>query len=179
MQKKRDSAMPEAGRAKNAPSPALGNSAKDGGPDRPLKHVRILHVEDDPLVAKSVKRRIRKITKPENILHVESAEDALGILEKETFDLVLLDSRMSGMGGITMIEILAEKGKGDILDRIVMFSGTPFDLIANNKAFNAVGGRFLDKACEPEKIHGLLRWVAEGNKAKDWTPSEKNGENRA
>jgi CheY-like chemotaxis protein len=181
MNKTRDSVIPNAPSAKS-PENGIASKAENGGPDRIQKQVRMLHVEDEPAIARIIKRVARGSVEPENMLHVLSAEDALALLDEDSeFDLIFLDSQMRpGMGGVKMIELLAERGKTDILDKIVMFTGTSYDLIENKKAFEAIGGRFLGKACDPDEVRALFQWLADGNEVKNWgKPEEKKVQKQA
>ncbi|MCP4648115.1 MAG: response regulator [bacterium] len=175
MENKGDSSIPKAPSAKTPPVQELGSKAKNGGPERLQKQVRVLHVEDDPMIARMIKRHSRKSVEPENFIQANSAEDALAVLENDSnFDLILLDLRMPGMGGVKMIEHLLDRGRIDILGKIVALSGTAFDLIENERAFAAIGSRFLEKSGKPEDLSALLQWVKNEKEIKNWiSPDER------
>lgn len=67
--------------------------------------MRILIVDD----SKTMLRLIEKILKEigyDDLVQCESAKDALDILKKEKFDLVLLDWHMPEMNGFELLQIL-------------------------------------------------------------------------
>jgi signal transduction histidine kinase/DNA-binding response OmpR family regulator len=58
---------------------------------------RILVVDDDPLVSRSLVAVLNRHGHP--AVHAESGEQALDVLSRESFDLVILDVRLPGMSG--------------------------------------------------------------------------------
>ena len=58
---------------------------------------RVLLVDDDPLVSDSIRRMLEFDQR--NVRTAGSAADALALLEKETFDLVIVDYLMPVMKG--------------------------------------------------------------------------------
>lgn len=68
---------------------------------------KILIVDDQPLVL-SVLREILS-RGPYNVLAVESAEQALQLLEGESVDVVISDERMPGMQGSEFLKIVRTK----------------------------------------------------------------------
>ena len=78
------------------------------------------------------------------------------------------------MGGIGFIKQLMEEGRQDILDKIVVMTGTVFDLSGKHEESNAVGGRFIEKPImDVEEVRSLMRWVADGWKPVDWKPGTR------
>lgn len=148
--------------------PIRSNAKKEGGPQQLRKQLRVLHVEDMLQVAKTVKRILRDTVDTGEITHVISAEEALERLEEEDFDLILLDVRMPGMGGIGMIRHLMEKGRQDLLDKIVVMSGTPGEV--PSFAHQAIGGRVIGKLGGRAEICGLFLWIVDGWEVKEWEP---------
>lgn len=67
-----------------------------------------------------------------------SGEEALAALTKETFDVVLLDIKLSGMNGLEVLKNIREKYK-DL--PVVMITGFGFDeeLIGKSKQFGCSG----------------------------------------
>ena len=70
------------------------------------KKSRILITDDE----KSIRNALREILEFENyaISEAENGEEALGIIQKEPIDLVLLDIKMTGMDGIEVLEKVKE-----------------------------------------------------------------------
>jgi len=81
---------------------------------------RILIVDDSPLILQIVRELLEAI--PATLVSTES--DGVGALArmngKETWDLVLLDMEMPGMGGLEVLEVLQGRGRHE---PIVAFSG--------------------------------------------------------
>lgn len=67
----------------------------------------ILLVDDDIRVLRAMKRLM--LFERWEVFHVLNADEALEILEKSSFDLVITDFRMPGMNGIELSDILKEK----------------------------------------------------------------------
>ncbi len=61
---------------------------------------------------KSIRNTLREILEFENynVLEAENGENALGVLEKEGVDLLLLDIKMKGMDGIEVLENVKSRG---------------------------------------------------------------------
>jgi two-component system OmpR family response regulator len=66
--------------------------------------VRVLVVEDDPLLADGISQLMRSAG--HNVDYVVSAEFALKALSKEVFDLILLDVGLPGMSGFDFLKQL-------------------------------------------------------------------------
>ncbi|MFA6216255.1 MAG: response regulator [Candidatus Omnitrophota bacterium] len=71
------------------------------------KHILI--VDDEPLVSKTL---VKLLQKQGFIAEVaESGEDALDVIKKDDFDLIITDVRMPGMDGVEMIKKIREYRK--------------------------------------------------------------------
>src|SRR4051812_38147805 len=64
---------------------------------------RVLIVEDDPVVASVYERTVSAMSRMEVIGTVSSGEHALAMLERRPCDLLLLDLRLAGMSGVTLL----------------------------------------------------------------------------
>jgi len=73
-------------------------------PETTTKPWRVLLVDDDPLVSDSIRRMLE--FDQCQVKAVGSGADALALLEKEKFDLVILDYLMPVMKGDTLAVIL-------------------------------------------------------------------------
>lgn len=97
---------------------------------------KILVVDDEEPVRELFDELFRK----EDCQTVSCAtgEDALKILKKETFDVVLLDIKLPGMSGLEVLKNIREFNK-DL--PVVMITGFGFDedLIAKTKQFGCSG----------------------------------------
>lgn len=99
-------------------------------------HYKILVVDDEA----PVRDLLGDFLKKENCQPVtcESGEEALEMLKKETFDVVLLDIKLSGMSGL---EVLKEIRKNYVDLPVVMITGFGFDeeLIYKSKQLGCCG----------------------------------------
>ena len=90
--------------------------------------IKILHVEDNPTDALIVKKRLQKDNAFDyEITHVVSGEDALLSLEKNAYNVVLLDYNLPKKGGL---EILEEINKNNIGVPVVMVTGQGDEIVA-------------------------------------------------
>jgi CheY-like chemotaxis protein len=58
----------------------------------------------------------------ENVVEAESAEEALQLVEKQQFDLIVSDYRLEGMNGVEFLEQVRAKGNQT---PILLLSGAP------------------------------------------------------
>jgi DNA-binding NtrC family response regulator len=72
------------------------------GPRRP----RILLVDDDPVVLRALKRLLLATRPGWEIETAESAEVALGLVEREQYDVVVTDLHMPQSSGLALLERL-------------------------------------------------------------------------
>ena len=90
--------------------------------------LKILHVEDNPTDALIVGKRLLKDNAFDyEVTHVVSGEDALLSLEKNVYDIVLLDYNLPKKGGL---EILEEIKKMNIEVPVVMVTGQGDEIVA-------------------------------------------------
>ncbi len=68
---------------------------------------KILFVDDELFILKSIKRGL--IDEDFDTTYATSAKEALEVLEKESFAVIVSDLRMPEMGGIELMEIVREK----------------------------------------------------------------------
>lgn len=75
------------------------------------EHLNILLVEDEPSHANLVVRELsRSGFRAENIVHAESAVEALDLLDERGFDVVLLDYSLPKMDGLEFMAQMKSKG---------------------------------------------------------------------
>jgi response regulator of citrate/malate metabolism len=72
--------------------------------------VQVLIVEDDPVIASVYRRMIGGMRRFEVAGVVTRGEDALAFLERRPSDLMLLDLRLAGMSGLTLLQRLRSDG---------------------------------------------------------------------
>jgi two-component system probable response regulator PhcQ len=103
---------------------------------------KVLFVDDEPKVTRAMKNTLRK----ENyeILSAESAKEALGILERESVDIVISDEQMPGMSGTDFLVLVKRKYPEIFRILLTGHAGSQAALKAINEAKVY---RFLTKPC--------------------------------
>lgn len=94
----------------------------------------------------------------EVVAEADSGETAVAVVAEERPDIVLMDVRMPGMGGIAATKLITERYPGT---RVIVF--TTFDL--DEYAFGGLqagASAFLLKSATPEALVGAVKTVAAG-----------------
>jgi two-component system, NarL family, nitrate/nitrite response regulator NarL len=84
------------------------------------RHLRILIVDDHPLVVEALADCIRTINPAADVVRTTSFEEAMEFASRQTFDLALLDYRIPGVQGLQGLRLM--HGRFPEM-RIVMVSG--------------------------------------------------------
>ncbi len=152
----------------NPRSPA--QKAKNGGPERNQKQIKILVVDDESIMRSAIGRPLRREIGRENVLEAENGKVALELLLEtdNNFDLIILDLNMPEMGGTGVVMELEKLGRHDIIGKIVIHSGTlAADLTPHVREL--VKGRVLQK---PTRINTLMEVFscAEAGNVNEWRP---------
>lgn len=123
--------------------------------------MRVLVVDDDPLVLKALDRTFRmRLSGWETVL-ADSGERAVGLLEQAPFDLVLTDMQMPGLDG-SMVLRRAMDLQPDAV-RVVLSGHAPLRRIMEAEGHYH---RFLTKPIDPEELMAILEaFCLDGSKA--------------
>ena len=70
---------------------------------------RILLIDDDPLVLKSLSNLLR--SRGYGVMGCQSGFDAISAFKKERFDLIVSDIRMAGQDGIATVKTIVNSRK--------------------------------------------------------------------
>ncbi|MEO8701271.1 MAG: HDOD domain-containing protein [Kofleriaceae bacterium] len=70
---------------------------------------RILFVDDEPIVLRALDRAIRVQRRPWKAVFVSSGKDALELLQREQFDVIVSDIGMPVMDGVTLLHNVRER----------------------------------------------------------------------
>src|ERR1041384_908047 len=70
---------------------------------------RILFVDDEPNVLGGLRRMLRPLHKEWINEFAEGGQQALAVLEKEPFDIIVSDMRMPGMTGAQLLEEVGKR----------------------------------------------------------------------
>jgi response regulator RpfG family c-di-GMP phosphodiesterase len=118
---------------------------------------RVLYVDDEPSLCRAFARLFREDAKFV-ISTVSSPEEAVDLIGKESFDVIVSDLRMPGMSGI---ELLATARRTVPDARRLLVSGYA-DFESALDAINEVGvDRLLTKPWENEEVRGAVRSAAD------------------
>lgn len=144
--------------------------AKELGPDRIQKQLRVLVIDDSPPILRSVCRILsRGGVNAENLVLASNGSEGLNKISEGEFDLIITDNNMPEMDGQNMVKILAEEGKTGILDKIVLQTAQLFDIKTEVKIL--LNGRVLDKIDAGQELIELTQHLIKGGAVKDWIPS--------
>jgi DNA-binding response OmpR family regulator len=109
---------------------------------------RVLVVEDEPLLAESIRVALSWRCVEAEICG--TAEEALAILNTETYDLLLLDIRLPGMNGL---DLVTEVRANPALRRVPVVFMTGDTNPANRKEARRLGAAdFLEKPLNMDKF---------------------------
>ena len=79
---------------------------------------RVLFVDDAPAVLEGLENRLRKLGGQWSMRFASGAQEALAQLAEEPFDVVVTDSRLAGLGGSRLLELVRQEHPATI--RIVL-----------------------------------------------------------
>jgi len=83
-----------------------------------MHKIRVLIIDDEPDFLETIVKRLMK--RKMDATGVGSGEDALSLIENESFDVAILDMRMPGMDGIETLKELKRKSP---LTEVIMLTG--------------------------------------------------------
>ena len=112
---------------------------------------KILFVDDEPNILDGLRRLLRSLRKEFELCFAGSANEALEMMNKNEFDVVVSDMRMPGMDGA---ELLTEVQKRHPHSIRIMLTGQA-DEESTLRTIGVVH-QFLAKPCDPEKLKILL-----------------------
>ncbi|NJN15511.1 MAG: response regulator [Oscillochloris sp.] len=113
----------------------------------------ILVVDDEEPVLRLMKRLLRDLGHRTTL--VNNGEEALELIAREPFDVVLIDVKMPGMDGFELARILREQSP-DLADRIIFVTGDT--LSSNTRDVLEQGGNlFISKPFAIDQLHDMLQ----------------------
>lgn len=115
---------------------------------------RALFVDDEPLVLSGLRRMLRSLRHDWDMSFANSGQEALALLEKEEFTVIVSDMRMPEMDGATLLNDVAMRFPS--VARLVLSGHAELDAI-----FRAVrpAHQFLAKPCDPKTLEQALRRI--------------------
>jgi len=114
--------------------------------------LRILFVDDEPKVLQGLQRMLRPMQHEWEMAFSESGKEALEILEKEPFDVVVSDMRMPGMDGAQLLNEVKKRYPQTM--RLVLSGHSDREMI-----LKSVGAthQYLIKPSDPESLKAVLK----------------------
>ncbi|VAX25882.1 hypothetical protein MNBD_NITROSPINAE02-426 [hydrothermal vent metagenome] len=108
---------------------------------------RIIFVDDEPDILSGLRRMLRGQRNKWEMKFAESGEEALGLLSKERFDVIISDMRMPGMDGAQLLAEVMNTYPNIV--RIVLSGHSDREMI-----YKSVGAahQYLAKPCGPELL---------------------------
>lgn len=114
--------------------------------------IRVLLVEDDPMVAELNRMYLSRMPGFETVASARSAAEALELLRSHTVDLLLLDIFMPGQSGIELMGEIRRQG----LDADVIFVTAARDTATIDRALKLGAVDYLIKPFEFERLKQAL-----------------------
>ena len=96
----------------------------------------VLVIEDDAYLISFYNRLQSELAEPVSITIVESASEGIDLLEKNTYDAVILDLIMPELDGYEVLKFLQLNGKSDSIDIAIL---TNLDTEEDRKKTTAYG----------------------------------------
>lgn len=116
-----------------------------------LEVKKLLFVDDEPNVLQGLQRMLRPMRSEWEMKFAASADEALDLLAKEAFDVVISDMRMPGMDG------------AELLNRVMVQYPQTLRMILSGQSeresiIRAVGSahQYLTKPCQPDQLKARL-----------------------
>ncbi|MBK8169204.1 MAG: response regulator [Sandaracinaceae bacterium] len=120
-----------------------------------LSRVRILIVDDDTVDRRAAVRATRALPFSVDCVECADGEEAIQILEKEPFSVVLLDHTLPGMTGAQVMEQL--RGRGLRVPVVYLTGASDPEIVAD--AMRAGATDYLSKAAlTPERLARTIRY---------------------
>ena len=118
-----------------------------------LDEGRLLVVDDNDLNRDMLGRRLKR--RGYTVVSAESGEAAMALLEKERFDLALLDWMMPGMSGIQVLELIRRRWTAVELPVIMATAKSEADDIV--QALRAEANDYVTKPLNFDVVHARIR----------------------
>ena len=143
-----------------------------------VRNKKILVVDDDRIVLESCKRVLEN--EGFHVSLVDSAREALELLEIEYFDLLIIDVKMPEHDGIYLLEHIKRKWPLDIWPElpVIVMSGYPTPKTIKD-GLDRGAADFIPKPFTPDELissvkKALQRSTNHGNPESEETPSAGN-----
>jgi len=115
-----------------------------------FKTIRILVVDDNPLILISMSRFLKKISL---VKTVSTAEEALDVIKEQHYDLCFLDVTLPGMTGLDAMKLIKELSPNT---KVAIMTGTLLDE-AMREQVDDYAYTFLEKPFALSDIEGVAK----------------------
>ncbi len=122
-----------------------------------MSKIRLLIIDDEPIVLEVM--QIGLGMRGYEVEIAPSGREAMAILEKKSFDVILLDLIMPVMNGL---EVLREIVKREIPSKVLILTGHPSHDVLEDALDNGADG-YLIKPSSPEQIGFAIEQALTGN----------------
>jgi HD-like signal output (HDOD) protein len=116
-----------------------------------MEKKKILFVDDEPNILDGLRRMLRSLRADFDMYFAAGGQEALELMGKDRFDVVISDMRMPGMDGAQLLETIQKEYPHTI--RIMLTGQADEDSILRTVG---VVHQFLAKPCDPEKLKTIL-----------------------
>jgi len=113
--------------------------------------IRILFVDDEPLLLSGLQRLLRPLRREWNAAFAAGGEEALGMLARERFDVIVTDMRMPGMDGAALLQEVMRLYP-DML-RLVLSGQSDLESVVKSAG---VTHQYLSKPCSVEVMRDAV-----------------------
>lgn len=113
---------------------------------------KLLVIDDDPVIGSTIKNALEK---KHTVIAVENAHDALGILEREKFNLIFLDLNLPDIDGLTLYKQIVSSGKS--IPVVVITASTDGDLLS--RMVNEGVQFILNKPFTIDEVQQMLGFI--------------------
>lgn len=120
---------------------------------------RILFVDDEPMVLTGLKRSLRPMRSEWEMVFAGGGDEALTVMDQQTFDVIVTDMRMPGMDGAQLLKEVQKRSPQTL--RMVLSGQSDRETIL--RSVNPAH-QFVSKPCESEELKSrLIRIFALGD----------------
>lgn len=114
--------------------------------------MRILFVDDEPRVLDGIRRSLRRFREEWHMEFAPGGPEALAILDREPFDVVVADMRMPGMDGADLLAEVQRRHPSTV--RLILSGYSESELV-----LKSIGPthQYLSKPCDPEELERTVR----------------------
>ena len=118
----------------------------------PNASYRILVVDSSMIVVDRIQRMLKELECIENVFKAYNYDEALDIMSKQNFDIVLLDTQLPGNNGFELLSFIKKSYPETKTIILTNQSGNYY----RNKGEKIGSDHFIDKSAEFEKIVQII-----------------------